>query len=140
MALPFLSGLLLNIAGSEWAIIILLALVLIFGPKRLPQFSRTIGRAVGEYEKARQTFQREMQEAAEQARREAGIATDPGNTAAAVGVNSRLSPHINIPGPVANERQKLELIATSLGIDHAGKTDDELRSLIAQKMNTHGPI
>lgn len=141
MALPFPSDLLLNIAGSEWAIIILLALVLIFGPKRLPQFSRTIGRAVGEYEKARQTFQQEMQEAAEQARRDVGVATDSGTAAAtAVGVSSRTPPYINITGPVANERQKLELIAASLGIEHAGKTDDELRSLIAQKMNTRGPI
>ena len=48
--MPF-SGMLLNIAGSEWAIIILLALVLLFGTKRLPQLSRTIGKAVGEYEK-----------------------------------------------------------------------------------------
>lgn len=134
---PF-SVVLLNIAGSEWAIIILLALVLVFGTKRLPQFSRAIGKAVGEYEKARQTFQREMQEAADQVRRDvpgssSSSASASANAAAGSAiVNSRLP---RITGPVASERQKLEMIATSLGIDHSGKTDEELRSLISQKMN-----
>lgn len=116
--MPVPSGMLMNIAGSEWAIIILLALILIFGTKRLPQFSRTIGRAVGEYEKTRARFRQEMEEASEQARREAGISKLP-----------------KITGPVETERQKLEMIATSLGIDHAGKSDDELRSLISRRMS-----
>lgn len=109
---------LLNIAGSEWAIIILLALVLLFGTKRLPQLSRTIGRAVGEYEKAKLTFRNEMQQATEEAKRDAEIGTLP-----------------RITGPVETEREKLETMATSLGIDHEGKTDEELRLLISQRMN-----
>ena len=32
------------------------------------------------------------------------------------------------------ERQKLEEIASTIGIDHIGKTDDELRTLISEKM------
>lgn len=111
-------ALLMNIAGSEWFIIIILGLILIFGTKRMPQISRTIGKAVGEYEKARQSFQQEFQEAAEQARTEAGLNTIP-----------------HITGPVSTEREKLEAIAASLGIDHAGRSDDELRALIAQRMN-----
>jgi sec-independent protein translocase protein TatA len=115
--MPF-SGLFLDIGGSEWAIIILVALVLIFGTKRLPQVSRNLGKAVGEYEKARQQFRQEIEEATEQARRDAGISKIP-----------------RITGPVATEREKLELIASSLGIDHVGKSDEELKSLISQRMN-----
>ncbi len=115
MTLP---GLFLDIGGSEWGIIILVALILIFGTKRLPQVSRSLGKAVGEYEKARRQFQQEMQDATEQARRDAGVNKIP-----------------RITGPVATEREKLEMIATSLGIDHAGKTDEELRSLISHRMN-----
>lgn len=115
--MPF-SVLLLDIAGSEWAIIILVALILIFGTKRLPQVSRSLGKAVGEYEKASRQFRQEVQDATEQARRDAGISKIP-----------------RITGPVATEREKLEMIATSLGIDHAGKSDEELRSLISQRMN-----
>jgi sec-independent protein translocase protein TatA len=108
-----ISSLLLNIAGSEWIIIILVALVLIFGTKRLPQFSRNLGKAMGEYEKARQKFSQQMQ--------------------AASGADIFKLPKIT--GPVATEREKLEFIASSLGIDSTGKTDDELKSLISQKMN-----
>jgi hypothetical protein len=42
-----------------------------------------------------------------------------------------------ITGPVATEREKLETIAASLGIDdYAGLTDEELRTLISKRMAT----
>ncbi|MEW6603970.1 MAG: twin-arginine translocase TatA/TatE family subunit [Thermoproteota archaeon] len=107
--------LLLNIYGSEWIIIILLGLILLFGTKRLPQVSRTIGKAMGEYEKARQAFRREMEEAMEPAR--------------------NMSRMPKITGPVATEREKLETIASSLGIDdYDGLTDEQLRTLISKRM------
>ena len=108
-------ALLLNIAGSEWIIIILLGLVLLFGTKKLPQFSRTVGKAIGEYEKARQTFKREMEEAIEPAKSMGRIP--------------------KITGPVSSEREKLETIANSLGIDdYEGLTDEQLRMLISKRM------
>ena len=108
-------ALLMNIAGSEWIIIILLGLVLLFGTKKLPQVSRTIGKAMGEYEKARQVFRREMEEAA-------GPATN-------------ISRIPKITEPVSTEREKLETIANSLGInDYAGLTDEHLRMLISKRM------
>ena len=107
--------LLMNIAGSEWIIIILLGLILLFGAKKLPQFSRTIGKAIGEYEKARQMFSREMEEAMEPAK--------------------SMSRVPKITGPVASEREKLETIAVSLGIDdYDGLTDEQLRMLISKRM------
>lgn len=120
----------MNIAGSEWAIIILLALILLVGTKRLPQVSKTIGRAVGEYEKAREMFRREMQEASETARsgNVGGAGASRGNNGGGTG------PIPRITGPVATEREKLETIAASLGIEHAGMTDEELRVLISQRM------
>jgi sec-independent protein translocase protein TatA len=109
------SALVMNIAGTEWIIIILLGLILLFGTKKLPQFSRTVGKAVGEYEKARTMFRREMEEAMEPAR---NISRIP-----------------RISGPVATEREKLETIANSLGIDdYAGLTDEQLRMLISKRM------
>ncbi|HXV46789.1 MAG TPA: twin-arginine translocase TatA/TatE family subunit [Nitrososphaera sp.] len=109
--------LLLNIAGTEWIIIILLGLILLFGTKKLPQFSRTMGKAMGEFEKARNTFKREMEEAMEPAR---SVGRIP-----------------KITGPVASEREKLETIANSLGIDdYNGLTDEQLRTLISKRMAT----
>jgi sec-independent protein translocase protein TatA len=107
----------MNIAGSEWIIIILLGLVLLFGSKKLPQFSRSIGKAMGEFEKARAMFKREMEEAADPVR---GAKTIP-----------------KITGPVATEREKLETIANSLGIDdYVGLTDEQLRMLISKRMTS----
>jgi sec-independent protein translocase protein TatA len=109
------SALVMNIAGSEWIIIILLGLVLLFGTKKLPQFSRTMGKAMGEFEKARNTFKREMEEAADPARSPSRIP--------------------KISGPVTTEREKLETIANSLGIDdYDGLTDEQLRMLISKRM------
>ena len=111
-----LSALVMNIAGSEWIIIVLLGLILLFGTKKLPQVSRSIGKAMGEYEKARDMFRREM--AAESAQIKPGAMP-------------------KITGPVSNEREKLETIAASLGIDdYAGLTDEELRTLISKRMAT----
>ena len=105
----------MNIAGTEWVIIVLLGLILIFGTKKLPQFSRTVGRAVGEYEKAREMFRQEMEAAADPERGRDKIP--------------------KIEGPVASEREKLETIASSLGIEnYSSLTDDELRNLIAKRM------
>ncbi len=111
---PFSSAI-MNIAGSEWIIIILLAVVLFLGTKKLPEVSRTIGKAVGEFEKAKETFRREMEEASQHAK---GTGKLP-----------------RITGPVTSERQKLSKIAESLGIeDNAELTDEELRSMISKRM------
>jgi sec-independent protein translocase protein TatA len=111
------SALVMNIAGSEWIIIILLGLILLFGTKKLPQFSRSIGKAIGEYEKAKEIFRHEMEEASEMTRADGKFP--------------------KIVSPVATERKKLESIATSLGIeDYASLTDDELRSTISKRMES----
>jgi sec-independent protein translocase protein TatA len=99
----------LNILGSEWFIIAFVAIVLFFGSKRLPELSKKLGKAVGEYNKAKSMVQNELQ-------------------------NATSSYNINVQGPVEIERQKLEMIAKSLGIDFLNKSDDELRNIIASKM------
>jgi len=99
----------LNILGSEWFIIAFVAIVLFFGSKRLPELSKKLGKAVGEYNKAKSMVQNEFQ-------------------------NVTSSYNINVQGPVEIERQKLEMIAKSLGVDFLNKSDDELRNIIASKM------
>jgi len=42
----------LNIAGSEWMIIIFVAIVLILGTGKLPGAAKKLGKAVNEYNKA----------------------------------------------------------------------------------------
>jgi sec-independent protein translocase protein TatA len=110
---------LMQIGGTEWIIIILMGLFLLFGSKKLPEFSRTLGKAAGEYEKARHMFRRELEYV-------------KGKEQEAL-PNDYIGPNITMPA--VSQRQKLEQIANTIGIDHTGKTDAELRALISEKMN-----
>jgi len=47
----------LNIMGSEWIIIIFVALVVLLGAKRLPEVARKFGKAAGEYNKTKNEVQ-----------------------------------------------------------------------------------
>ena len=98
----------LNIGGSEWMIIVFVALVLILGTGKLPGAARKIGQAVNEYNKAKNEIQDHVKEVTEQPPK--------------------------ISGPVETERQKLEMIAKSIGIKTEDKTDDELRENISTKI------
>ncbi len=106
----------LNIGGSEWVIIILLFLILIVGSKHLPTLGRSIGRAVGEYERARAGVMRELERI---------------NTSSNLGGMT-----MPIKGPVESERAKLEVIAKTLGIDPNGLSDDELKRLIHNRLSS----
>lgn len=98
----------LNIMGSEWIIIIFVALIVLLGTNRLPEVTKKIGKAVGEYNKTKNDVQNQFK--------------DLKNT------------NLDVSGPVADERQKLDTIAKSLGIDSSEKSDDELRELISSKI------
>ena len=109
----------LNIIGSEWIIIIFVALILLFGTNKLPEAGKKIGRMVGEYNKAKTEMQNQIK----------GY-TNPDSD----------ENNISINGPVQTERQKLEYMAKSLGISIQNKTDSELRQIIGAKFgNTQNP-
>jgi sec-independent protein translocase protein TatA len=52
----------LNIGGSEWMIIIFVALVLILGTGKLPGAARKMGKAVNEYNKAKNEIQEQIKD------------------------------------------------------------------------------
>lgn len=106
----------MNIGGSEWVIIILVGLILLFGSKKVPEISRTLGRAAAEYEKAQQLFRKGMEDSVKP--------TDA--------IVSFQGP--KIIRPVSSEREKLETIANSLGIKDLAQTDDQLRIEISEKV------
>jgi sec-independent protein translocase protein TatA len=94
--------------GSEWIIIIFVVLLVLLGTNRLPEVSRKLGKVVGEYSKAKNEVQKQFKDST--------------------------NFNLDISGPVQNERQKLEAIAKSLGIDFANKSDDDLRELISSEI------
>ena len=48
---------------SEWMLILIIVLVL-FGAKKLPELARSLGQSMNEFRKAREEFDRELQQAA----------------------------------------------------------------------------
>lgn len=98
----------LNIGPSEWMIIIFVALVLILGTGKLPGVAKKLGKAVNEYNKAKDEIKDQMKDVTDEAPK--------------------------ISGPVESEREKLEMIAKSIGVKVEGKTDEELKKIISTKM------
>ena len=98
----------LNIVGSEWIIIIFVALVLILGTNQLPGAAKKLGKAVNEYNRAKNDVQNHMKDITNH--------------------------NLDVSGPVENERQKIEMIAKSLGVKVEEKSDDELRKIISNKI------
>ncbi len=50
------------IAGQEWIIIVVLAVVLIFGAKKIPELAKTFGKAKGEFEKGKIEGEKELKD------------------------------------------------------------------------------
>ena len=98
----------LNIIGSEWIIIIFVGLILLFGTNRFPDVAKKIGKLVGEYSNAKNQIENEMKDVTNQ--------------------------NLQVSGPVKDERKKLEMMASQLGIDYENKTDIDLKKIIENKI------
>ena len=49
------------IAGQEWIFIIIIAIVFIFGAKKIPELARTFGKAKGEFEQGKIEGDKELE-------------------------------------------------------------------------------
>jgi sec-independent protein translocase protein TatA len=108
----------LNIAGSEWFIILIVIIIFIF-PKKIGSISKTMGKFVGEYEKAK------------------GKIMDQKNMfdlETSMSADDHVYKGPQVQGPISSEREKLEIIAKSLNIDSDNMVDEELRNLISLKL------
>ena len=50
------------IAGQEWIFVIIIAVVLIFGAKKIPELAKTFGKAKGEFEKGKIEGEKELKD------------------------------------------------------------------------------
>ena len=99
----------LNIIGNDWIMIAIVALALLLGTKRLPDATKKLAKIMAQYDKTKNMVQEEIQKAKGEF-------------------------NINVSGPVMSERQKLETLAKSLGVNTEGKTDDDLHNLVNTKL------
>ena len=95
-----------GLGGFEWVIVIIIIILVFFGVKKIPDLARSFGKAKSEFEKSRFLAKKEIEELKNQS------------------------------GSLTNvQREKLESIADTLGIDYYGKTDDEVRVAINAELN-----
>lgn len=97
----------LQIGGPEWLWIVLIAVVLLFGPSKLPGLARALGKAMGEFQRGRAEIEREIREMSKSP--PPGASSDP-------------------------QRARLLLVARDLGIDSTGKNDAELKEEITKRL------
>ncbi len=100
-------------SGFECIFIVIIAVILIFGSKKIPDLARGFGKATTEFEKARIEAKRELREIKK------------------AGTSSSSSSSTN----TGASREKLESIADTLGIDYTDKDDDQLRLAIETEIN-----
>jgi len=96
--------------AAEWIIIIVIIVVVIFGAKKVPELAKSFGRATTEYEKAKIEAKKELQQV-----------KDSGTT--------------NTTAASIRDREKLESVANTLGINHSDMSDDKLRSAIQAQIS-----
>jgi sec-independent protein translocase protein TatA len=99
-------------SGFEWIFLVVIVVVLIFGAKKIPDLARGFGKATSEFEKARIEAKRELRELK-------NVGTSSSSTTTNAAAN----------------REKLESIADTLGIDYTNKDDEQLRLAIETEIN-----
>lgn len=98
--------------GAEWIIIIAVIAVVIFGAKKIPELARSFGRASTEYEKAKFEAKKELQK----------IRNLPSTTS------------------LQDDREKLEAVAETLGINYSDKNNNELKSAIQAEIDKNSKV
>ena len=99
----------LVIGGMEWIWIVLLADIFLVGTDKLPELARNLGKAMGEFQKGKSDFEKELKSTS-------GFET----TAPAKSLS----------------KYELQKSASALGIDSTTKTEDQLREAIKRKLDS----
>jgi sec-independent protein translocase protein TatA len=92
------------INGAEWIIVILIIVILFFGAKKIPELARSLGKASSEFQKARIDAKKTIEN------------------------DKDLSTKKNV------DREKLESIAETLGVDYSNKDDQDLKNAIDSEL------
>ncbi len=90
--------------GAEWIIIILVIVILFFGAKRIPELARSLGKASSEFQKAKIEAKKTLENDQYRASQK------------------------------SVDREKLESIAETLGVDYTNKNDQDLKQAIESEL------
>lgn len=129
----------MTLGGGELLVVFAIALFL-FGPKKLPELARSLGKAVAEYHKAQREFEAEIQKAKSSVDREVtSIKTDITKLPEPKSASGASTSHPSMPASPIREKNykpyssmKIKEIAKNLGIDTENKTDAQILKEIAE--------
>lgn len=110
--------------GAEELVLILLLFFLLFGADKVPELARGLGRFQARIGAAKREFEREVKSTEERERDELQAFERERERKVAEAVSVE-----------AEERARLEQAARALGIDPAGKSDDDLRAAIQRHVS-----
>ena len=94
--------------GPLEIVLIVLVIIVLFGASKIPELARSLGKATGEFKKGKQDLENELSDI-DKPIKESKYTTE-------------------------NPTSKIKTMAKDLGIDTAGKTDDQLLDEIQKKM------
>ncbi len=93
--------------GTPEIILIVIAIIVLFGASKIPELARSLGKATGEFKKAKEEGEREIREI-ERSEKEGK--------------------------PIEEKSSKIKQMAKDLGIATEGKSDEQLLDEIKKKM------
>ena len=97
------------VGGMEWIWIVLAVGIFLVGTDKLPELARNLGQAMGEFQKSKSDFEREVKSYSE------FETTTPSKSVS---------------------KYELQKSASALGIDATTKDEDQLREAIQRKLNS----
>ena len=97
------------VGGMEWIWIVLAVGIFLVGTDKLPELARNLGKAMGEFQKSKSDFEREVKSYSE------FETTTPSKSVS---------------------KYELQKSASALGIDATTKDEDQLREAIRRKLNS----
>ena len=111
----------LQVGGTEWLWIVLVAAIFLFGSKKIPEVANALGRAMGQFQKGKAEIERQVREASQQA------------TQTVQATKQELVSPPKEPLKMLN-KEELQKAAAAFGIDASTKSEEELRRAIKEKL------
>ncbi len=125
--------------GFEWVILlIIIAILLLFGPQKLPELAKSIGRALGEFQRGRMEVQREIRQEFQQAEgKDFGVRLR--DSARELGIETTGRRDSEIKLEIARRidtapDDKVALVSRILGASESGASPVRLRELIIRSL------
>ena len=129
-----------QIQGIEWIILlVIIAIILLFGPQKLPELARGVGRALGEFRRGRMEVERELREQMSSLEvQESRSRLD--RAAGALNVDTTGRSEMQIKLDIARAVDKaldtqVTMAAQALGVYSAGADITRLKELIIKSLN-----